>query len=97
MVDRAIGAHLEAIVSAFFRLNSVGGKIATAFALILPALFYAFGSDAWNAWTRSRSVQVMEQQNAAANNLIAGVYEILMERLAMNNALQADDRRARMP
>ena len=35
--------------------------------------------------------QLVDQQNAAANNLIAGVYEILMERLATNNALQAND------
>ena len=36
---------------------------------------------------------MIDRQNAAANNLIAGVYEILMERLATNNALQAEQTR----
>ncbi len=77
----------------FARLHagSVGGKIAVAFALVLPLLAWSLGSNAYEAWKQYRSAALVDQQNAAANNLIAGVYEILMERLATNNALQAND------
>src|SRR5436189_28615 len=34
--------------------------------------------------------EIVASQNTAANGLIAGVYEILIERQFVNNALQAD-------
>ena len=73
------------------RFKSVGAKIALAFALLLPILVYKLGEDTLQALNDYRGVQVIDRQNAAANNLIAGVYEILMERLATNNALLATD------
>jgi methyl-accepting chemotaxis protein len=77
----------------FARLHtrSVAATIAVAFALVLPILAWSLGSSAYEAWKQYRSAVLVDQQNAAANNLIAGVYEILMERLATNNALQAND------
>ena len=72
------------------RFTSVAQRIAVAFALIMPIVLYQLGVDVYDAVARYRQAQVVVQQNAAANNLIAGVYEILMERLATNNALQAD-------
>ena len=71
--------------------RSVGAKIALAFALLMPILLYQLGSNAYQAFTSYRTVVTIDRQNAAANNLIAGVYEILMERLATNNALQGAD------
>jgi methyl-accepting chemotaxis protein len=72
------------------RLNSVGAKFITALALILPIFVWQLGKDAINSFQTYRDISNLERQNAAANNLIAGVYEILMERLATNNALQAE-------
>jgi hypothetical protein len=73
------------------KFRSVGAKIALAFALMLPILVYELGKNAYEAVSSYRNVVMIDRQNAAANNLIAGVYEILMERLATNNALQAAD------
>jgi methyl-accepting chemotaxis protein len=72
-------------------LRSVGGKIAIAFLLVLPILVWTLGRETYRAWTNYQNAGLVDQQNAAANNLIAGVYEILMERLATNNALLAND------
>ena len=72
------------------RLNSVGAKFLTALALILPIFVWQLGKDAFQSFQTYRDISSLERQNAAANNLIAGVYEILMERLATNNALQAE-------
>ena len=72
------------------RLNSVGAKFITAFALILPIFVWQLGKDAFQSFQRYQDISNLERQNAAANSLIAGVYEILMERLATNNALQAE-------
>jgi hypothetical protein len=72
-------------------VRSVGGKIAIAFLLVLPILVWTLGRETYRAWTHYQNAGLVDQQNAAANNLIAGVYEILMERLATNNALLAND------
>src|SRR3954464_11069679 len=72
------------------RVNSVGAKFITAFALILPIFVWQLGKDAIHSFQTYRDISNLERQNAAANNLIAGVYEILMERLATNNVLQAE-------
>ncbi len=71
-------------------VTSLGAKIAIAFALILPICAWQLGKSAYEAWQSYRTFQLLERQNVSAGNLIAGTYEILMERLAMNNALQAD-------
>src|SRR5262245_40697443 len=73
------------------RLNSIkiGTRIAIAFALALPITFWALGLQTWNAYDSYRRAEVVTKQNAAANILIAGVYEILLERAATGNALQA--------
>ena len=62
-----------------------------AFLVVMPILAYALGSATYDAVSSYRDAGMIDRQNAAANNLIAGVYEILMERLATNNALQATD------
>ena len=72
------------------KIHSVGKRIAVTFALIMPIVVYQLGKDAYELVQRYRDARTVAQQNTAANNLIAGVYEILMERLATNNALQAE-------
>ena len=73
-----------------FRLTSLGAKLALAFALVMPILVWKVGEDAVRSYATYRETGVLERKNADANMLIAGVYEILMERLATNNALLAD-------
>src|SRR5215470_7057135 len=72
------------------RSTSLGTKFGLVFALILAIVAWQVGSDAFQAFRTFSQIRTLDQQNAAANNLIAGVYEILMERLATNNALLAD-------
>jgi len=73
-----------------FRVNSISGKLAIVFAMILPILSWQLGKDTVQSFRSYDEVKVLERQNAAANILIAGVYEVLLERLATNNALLAD-------
>jgi len=72
------------------RLNSISGKLAIVFAMILQILSWQVGKDTVQSFRSYDEVKVLERQNAAANTLIAGVYEVLLERLATNNALLAD-------
>jgi hypothetical protein len=81
---------LGSIMSKFVGFKSVVGRITVAFAIIAPIFVYALGTSTYDAVTSYRDAQLIHRQNAAANNLIAGVYEILMERLATNNALLAE-------
>src|SRR5262245_33922596 len=73
------------------KLNAfkVSTRIAIAFAFALPITFWALGTQTWRAFDDYNRAEVVAKQNAAANVLIAGVYEILLERAATNNALQA--------
>ncbi len=71
-------------------LNSISTKIALAFALIMPITIWALSTQLHSAWTIYRTAQIADRQNAAANALILGVYEILIERQYVNSALGAD-------
>lgn len=73
------------------RLGSIriSARIGIAFALALPITFWALGSNMFEALENYRRSDVITRQNTAANALIAGVYEILIERQYVNNALQA--------
>ena len=75
------------------KFGSIGisARIGVAFALALPITFWALGSNTFEALENYRRADVITQQNTAANALIAGVYEILIERQHVNNALQAAD------
>jgi methyl-accepting chemotaxis protein len=73
------------------KFGSIGisARIGIAFALALPITFWALGSNTFEALENYRRADVVTQQNTAANALIAGVYEILIERQHVNNSLQA--------
>ena len=51
----------------------------------LPITFWALGSNTFEALENYRRADVITRQNTAANGLIAGVYEILIERQHVNN------------
>jgi methyl-accepting chemotaxis protein len=70
--------------------HSIGFKITVALAVLVPILIFQAGKGAFDAAVGYNTAVAVDRQNAAANLLIAGVYEVLMERLATNNALQAD-------
>ena len=52
-------------------------------------LFAALGWMGLSSWTAYRAAVDQMEFDAGANHLIAGLYEILLERLATNNGLQA--------
>jgi methyl-accepting chemotaxis protein len=71
-------------------LNSISAKIALAFALIMPITIWALSTELYRSWNVYRTAEIADRQNAAANALILGVYEILIERQYVNSALGAD-------
>src|SRR5262245_54253215 len=74
------------------RLDSIklSTRIAIASALTLPISFWALGVQSKSALDQRERAEIVASQNTAANGLIAGVYEILIERQFVNNALVAD-------
>jgi methyl-accepting chemotaxis protein len=70
-------------------LNSISTKVGCAFALIIPIAIWALSTELNRSWNVYRTAEVADQQNAAANALIMGVYNILIERQYVNSALQA--------
>jgi hypothetical protein len=73
-----------------FRLNSISGKLVIVLVLILPIFVWQLGKDTIQSLRSYDDTKVLDRQNAAANTLIAGAYEILLERLETNNALLAE-------
>jgi methyl-accepting chemotaxis protein len=74
------------------RLDSIklSTRIAIASALTLPIAFWALGVETKTALDQRQRAEIVASQNTAANELIAGVYEILIERGSVNNALNAE-------
>ncbi len=72
-----------------YALHKISTRITAAFALAMPIAFWALGSNTIDAFHAYRQAETVAKQNAAANALIAGVYEILIERQYVNNALKA--------
>ena len=70
-------------------LTSISTRIALAFALVVPIAVWALTAEINRSWNQYRTAETADRQNAAANALILGVYEILIERQYVNNALQA--------
>jgi methyl-accepting chemotaxis protein len=60
--------------------------------LVLSALqIFAFGRWSFESFEAYRHTQVLEAFDRATNQFITGLYEVLLERLSTNNALQAPD------
>jgi methyl-accepting chemotaxis protein len=72
-----------------FSSTKISTRIVAAFALAMPITFWALGTQTLDAFYNYRRSETVAKQNAAANLLISGVYEILIERQYVNNALQA--------
>ena len=70
--------------------HSISGKLLIVFVMILPILVWQLGKDTVQSFRSYGDMKVLDRQNTAANTLIAGVYEILLERLGTNNALLAE-------
>ena len=70
-------------------LTSISTRIALSFALVVPIAIWALSVEISRSWNLYQTAQIADRQNAAANALILGVYEILIERQYVNNALQA--------
>jgi hypothetical protein len=78
-------------VTMFRRLRAIkiSTRIALSFALVLPITVWALVVQSSDSWRIYRTAKIADVQNASANALIMGVYEILIERQFVNNALRA--------
>lgn len=72
-----------------FGMTKIATRITAAFALAMPITFWALGTQTYQAFENRKNAEVVAKQNAASNALISGVYEILIERQYVNNALKA--------
>jgi len=73
-------------VSPFRSLRTI---LIGAIALLSLLQLFAFGRSSLESWQAYRQTQTVQSFDRAANQFIAGLFEVLLERLATNNALQA--------
>lgn len=76
---------------AMFSFKSISTRIAVTFALVVPIAMWALSSETWRSYELYTKAQKADRQNTAANALILGVYDILIERALVSSALQAAD------
>jgi len=76
---------------ALFSFKSISTRIAVTFALVVPIAVWALSSETWRSYELYSKAQKADRQNTAANALILGVYDILIERAYVSSALQADE------
>jgi len=74
---------------ALFSFKSISTRIAVTFALVVPIAVWALSSETWRSYELYNKAQKADRQNTAANALILGVYDILIERAYVSSALQA--------
>ena len=74
---------------ALFAFKNISTRIAVTFALVVPIAVWALSSETWRSYELYSKAQKADRQNAAANALILGVYDILIERAYVSSALQA--------
>src|SRR5262245_8654793 len=70
-------------------VNSIRLVLLPALGAMALLLFAALGWMGLGAWMAHRAAVDQMEFDAGANRLIAGLFEVLMERLATNNGLQA--------
>src|SRR5690348_12637663 len=78
------------------QLNGVRGisikwVVLAAIMSVTTALSGMVGWNILQSWSVHRAAQEQQQFDLGANRFIKGLYEILLERLALNNALQAPE------
>jgi methyl-accepting chemotaxis protein len=66
----------------------IATRIALSFALVIPIAMWALFAESSRSWQLYRTAEIADTQNASANALILGVYDVLIERQFTNNALQ---------
>jgi methyl-accepting chemotaxis protein len=66
----------------------IATRIALSFALVIPIAMWALFAESGRSWQLYRTAEIADTQNASANALILGVYDVLIERQFTNNALQ---------
>jgi len=76
---------------AFLSFKSIATRVAVTFALVVPIAVWALSSATWHSYELYSKAQKADRQNAAANALILGVYDILIERAYVSSALQATE------
>ncbi len=69
----------------------IASRIAISFALVVPIAMWALFAETSRSWQLFRTAEIADQQNKSANALILGVYDVLIERQFINNALQASE------
>ena len=67
----------------------IAARIALSFALVIPIAMWALFTETSRSWQLFHTAEIADQQNKSANALILGVYDVLIERQFINNALQA--------
>ncbi|MFA6264613.1 MAG: methyl-accepting chemotaxis protein [Pseudolabrys sp.] len=72
-----------------YSFKSISTRIAVTFALVLPIAAWALSAETFRSYELYHKAQTADRQNAAANALILGVYDILIERAYVTSALQA--------
>ena len=77
-------------MSSWLRRMKISTRIALAFGLAIPVLLWIVGTEFYRSWINYQNSQVATAQTTAANDLIGGVYNILIERQAVNSALQKE-------
>jgi methyl-accepting chemotaxis protein len=90
--DRAKGrfmSRLQDSAASQSRLHSIRTALLAPIAGLSILLVAVVGYQAAMSWTKYGEVRSMQEFDAGANKFIAGLFEVLMERLATNNGLQA--------
>jgi len=69
--------------------RTISTRIAVTFALVVPIAVWALSAETYRSVELYSKAQKADRQNTAANALIMGVYDILIERAYVTSALQA--------
>src|SRR5690242_11657909 len=72
-----------------FAFRTISTRIAVTFALVVPIAVWALSAETYRSVELYNKAQMADRQNTAANALIMGVYDILIERAYVTSALQS--------
>jgi len=72
------------------RSQSVRTALLAIVGLLAAMLITGLGYELTQSWQKHSAANNLDEANVAGNKLVAGIYQVLLERLATNNALQAE-------